>query len=104
MKTIVVRKSFIATLLLAASTSALTLLLTSDLTRVGHEVPRKYLKPAVSGIPESKIGQARANNKPRNRSGIGFMSSRLVGMTAWVSGLRKSSFWPKIPRKTRKKL
>ena len=38
----------------------------------------------------------------RNRSGRGFMSSPLVGMTAWVSGLRKSSFWPKNPRKTRK--
>ena len=32
---------------------------------------------------------------------LGFTSSRLVGMTAWVSGLRKSSFWPKIPRKNR---
>ena len=31
------------------------------------------------------------------------MSSRLVGMTAWVSGLQKSSFWPKIARKTREK-
>ena len=38
----------------------------------------------------------------RNRSGRGFMSSRLVGMTAWVSGLRKSSFWPKNPGKTEK--
>ena len=36
----------------------------------------------------------------RNRSGRGFMSSRLVGMTAWVSGLRKSRFLPKNPRKT----
>ena len=35
----------------------------------------------------------------RNRSGIGFMSSRLVGMTAWVSGLQKSSFWQKIQEK-----
>ena len=31
------------------------------------------------------------------------MSSRLVGMTAWISGLQKSRFWPKIPRKTREK-
>ena len=38
----------------------------------------------------------------RNRSGRGFTSSRLVGMTAWVSGLRKSSFLPKFPRKAQK--
>ena len=29
------------------------------------------------------------------------MSSRLVGMAAWVSGLQKSSFYPKIQGKTR---
>ena len=31
------------------------------------------------------------------------MSSRLVGMTAWVSGLQKSSFWPKNQGKTKEK-
>ena len=48
-----------------------------------------------------RIVEEKMRFSSRNRSGRGFMSSRLVGMTAWVSGLRKSRFWPKILRKTK---